>query len=207
MKNATVPALTSPPDPATIAEPVLFDGAIVFPAAWSEDERLEFMALAEELTIERDALEEVRGGEQLPSAAAAMLAAKRAEVEKTRQARQAAEQAKRDEADQVLLEDKFGKGRVGRVATVSGTFFLRPMSEEESDRSEGRAQGLKRYDERVMARKQALLDCVVAVKGDPKAARARAAAHLAIYHADWIAFYIERDRLITGLKDDLEGKG
>ena len=194
------------PDPTNITEPVMFDGALVFPASWSADDRSEFIALAEELAAEQDALHEARGEALAPTGAAAINAAKRAEIDKIRADRLAAEQAKRDADDLATLESKYGKGRVGRIPTVDGVFYLRPMAEAEIDRSEARAAGLTKIEEKLNAAKQATLGTVVHPTTPDKEARAKAATHLASYPGDWGAFFGERDRIITGLRDDL-GKG
>lgn len=194
------------PDPDKLNEPVLFEGKPIFPSAWSSEEREEYLALVEELDVETAALEEAKGIAPTPSPAAKALAAKRAEVEAAREARLEAESARAEEEDFAALEVTYGKGRVGRLRTVSGTFFMRPLSEAEVDKSEARAAALTKADERISVGKQMTLDTIVHPRLPQKEQRAKAASHLAAYPADWTAFFRERDRLISGVKEDA-GKG
>ena len=201
------PATLAPPNPDLLTEPVVYEGQPVFPSGWSADEREEYLALVDELDVEHAALAEAKGEDApAPSPAAAALAAKRLELDALRDARKAAEQQRADDEVFATLEAKHGKSRVGRIPTVSGTFFLRPVGEDELDKSEERAAALKSERERIQVGKQMTLDTVVHSTLPQKEVRARAAKHLADYPGDWMAFFNERSRLVRGVKDDA-GKG
>lgn len=112
----------------------------------------------------------------------------------------AAQRELADDAEFEKAETQYGRGRVARLRTVEGSILLRAMTLEETDKAEARAAALQAPAERTTVHREALLDLVVY----PSVAEVR--KRVQKYPALWSILYVARDRLITGVEEEHEGK-
>ena len=140
---------------------------------------------------------------ELETIAAARAAVEADPDELVRRAQADAERARREarEAKEFeAAETKYGRGRVAMVRTVEGAIIFRAMTLEETDAAELRAATLQNIAERTTVHREAFLDTVEYPSKDEVRARTRR------YPGLWGVLYPTRDRMITGVEEDLAGK-
>jgi hypothetical protein len=174
-----------------------------FPAAWSAEAQADWLEAQAELERELAIETEARAAEEAREADPhTLIEAMRETTRQKREARELAERTRADDAVAHTLEEKHGKGRVGRVETVEGAILMRPATETEMDAAALRASkdGLSALDQEKIFR-----SAILATVEHP--ARSKVDATMARYPGLWPKVIAERDRLISGVRSDLEKKG
>lgn len=187
-------------DPAKLSAPAhLPDGGIIYPATWTPAECEAYAELVANLAQEAARAAAL----QAPAAtgAAAVLEAKRAELEQQREANAERERQATDEAAWRDAVKKHGRKKVRRIPTVRGLVVMRTMTEKEAEQLERRAMapGLSDKDG-VELHKDFAVKCVE--YPSPDQARAIATEFPLL----WGTLIRTRDELAKGLAEDL-GKG
>jgi hypothetical protein len=174
-----------------------------FPPTWTSEAQAEFLEAQAELDAELAFEAEAKAAQEAHDAdPSTAIEAMRATVRAKREARELAERTRADDAVFASLEEKHGKGRVGRVETVDGAILMRPETEMEMDAAMIRAgaEGMS-----VLDQEKTLRAAILATIEHP--ARGKVERTLSTYPLLWGAVVKERDRLISGVREAVQKKG
>lgn len=195
---STSPPLTTP----TFIKPDQGAPFWQFPPAWSAEAQADWLEAQGELECEL-AIEaaDVHAAEVLAADPRTLIEAMRETTRQKREARELAERTRADDAVFFSLEEKHGKGRVGRVETVDGAILMRPATETEMDAAALRASkdGLSALDQEKIFR-----SAILATVEHP--ARSKVDATMSRYPGLWPKVIKERDQLISGVRAEVEKK-
>lgn len=173
-------------------------GTWAFPESWPAAARESWESMEQELLLEQRRLAEAQtAAEVAANAPVALIAAKRAELDKARQARETIERDTKEDAIYANLVDKHA--RVKRIRTPRGSIMMRAMTGIEVDASNVRMGRHKSDGDKVLAAREGLKASVL----HPDLVTF--CAVLEQYPGVWGELYEARDELITGRSAD-EGK-
>lgn len=147
--------------------------------------------------------EKEQAAAELDTIEAARAALAAAPDEQVRQLQAEAERLRREAAEARLFEEaeaKHGRGRVAMVRTVEGAIIHRALTLAETDATELRAAALTNGAERNAVHRDLLLASIL------HPARSEVMQRTERYPALWEILYASRDRLITGVEEDIAGK-